>query len=243
MKSSKNAVSSLRDERQAQSSRPFIARGSNVIRCVCRLPLRYCICPIVPRNITDPGEVGFCLLMSVVEPFKPTNTGWLIADVVSNTTAFCWCRTQLSPGLEKVLNDPKWQPYVVFPGDFVEPYRVVTKPNLSAKPPLFILIDATWSEARKIFRKSPYLASFPVLSLSPAQISAYRLRRSKIAEHLCTSEVASLCLQLMGQDVASKALDAYLDVFSSHYLAAKQHQPADTNSPSYAFLSSLRSAK
>lgn len=243
MKIGKNAVSKLRDERQAQSRRPFIARGSNVVRCDCRLPVGYCICPVVPRNLTTPSSVGFCLLMSVVEPFKPTNTGWLIADVVSNTTAFCWSRTEPSPALDAVLCDQQWQPYVVFPGDLVEPSRVIAKPFDSDKPPLFILIDATWPEARKIFRKSPYLASLPVLSLSPDQLSAYRLRRSKVAEHLCTSEVASLCLQLAGQETAARALDAYLDVFSSRYLAAKQHQPSDTASPAFSFLSSLRAVE
>ena len=32
------------------------------------------------------------------------------------------------------------------------------------KPPLFIMLDGTWAEARKMFRKSPYLNQFPVFS-------------------------------------------------------------------------------
>jgi DTW domain-containing protein len=59
-----------------------------------------------------------------------------------------------------LLADPQWQPYVVFPGEFVEPERVVHEVTVSLtadKKPLFILLDATWPEARKMFRKSPYL--------------------------------------------------------------------------------------
>jgi DTW domain-containing protein YfiP len=89
------------------------------------------------------------------------------------------------------------------------------------KRPLFILLDATWTEARKMFRKSPYLENLPVLSLQPEHLSRYRLRRSKRNDHFCTAEVAAMCLELAGEQRAADGLNAYLDVFSQHYLAAK----------------------
>ena len=95
------------------------------------------------------------------------------------------------------------------------------------KRPLFILLDATWTEARKMFRKSPYLERFPVLSLQPEQMSRYRLRRSRRDDHFCTAEVAAMCLDLAGDHLASQALDAYLDVFSVHYLSGKRRLPLD----------------
>jgi len=133
-----------------------------------------------------------------------------------------------------LLADPQWQPYLVFPGEFVDARRVVTQlqPESAAlgqrfKRPLFVLLDATWPEARKMFRKSPYLDHLPVLSLAPEQISRYRLRRSKRDDHFCTSEVASLCLALADEPLAAQTLEAYLDVFSIHYLTARQQQPVD----------------
>ena len=125
-----------------------------------------------------------------------------------------------------MLSDPQWQPYLVFPGEYVEPERVTHTVEIdSSKRPLFILLDATWTEARKIFRKSPYFDALPVLSLLPERLSRYRLRRSTRSEHLCTAEVASLCLELAGDTEASSALDAYFDVFSQHYLDAKNQLP------------------
>ncbi len=67
------------------------------------------------------------------------------------------------------------------------------------KHPLFVLLDATWQQARKIFRKSPYLNHLPALSLQPKQLSHYRLSRSTRDDHLCTSEVATLCLALCSE--------------------------------------------
>ncbi len=87
----------------------------------------------------------------------------------------------------------------VFPGEYVEPSRVTNTVAVDcSKRPLFILLDATWTEARKIFRKSPYFDRLPILSLLPDRLSRYRLRRSTRSEHLCTAEVAALCLELAG---------------------------------------------
>jgi hypothetical protein len=169
-----------------------------------------------------------CLIMCDIEPLKPSNTGWLIADVVHDTAAFGWARTEVAPALLTLLADPQWQPYLVFPGEFVAPQRVVTEVQVGAgKRPLFVLLDATWPEARKMFRKSPYLDHLPVLSLQPEQLSRYRLRRSTRDDHLCTSEVAALCLALAGEQHAANTLEAYLDVFTSHYLNAKVAMPPD----------------
>ena len=237
-----HAVSQLRTARLARSSKPFLARGGpRGERCAgCRLVPSHCLCALRP---VVPTQAAVCLLMADIEPLKPSNTGWLIADVVPDTFAFGWARTEVGPGLLALLADPQWQPYVVFPGEFVAPERVVTQVDCDAagrKRPLFILLDATWPEARKMFRKSPYLERFPVLSLAPEQISRYKLRRSRRDDHFCTSEVASLCLDLAGEARAAQTLDAYLDVFSHHYVQAKHQLPPDWNSDAHTRLHSLR---
>ncbi len=225
-----HAVARLRKDRLARSSKPFLARGGpKGERCLgCRLVLSHCLCALRPTVAT---HAGVCLIMADLEPLKPSNTGWLIADVVADTAAFAWSRTAVDPALLAMLSDPQWQPYVVFPGEFVSPERVVTtlkRPKDSVgKRPLFVLLDATWPEARKMFRKSPYLNRLPVLSLSPDQISNYRLRRSRRDDHFCTSEVAALCLEMAGEPLVAEVLNAYLEVFTNHYLLAKHQQPVN----------------
>lgn len=230
-----HAVARLRTARLAQRATPFIARGSRVQRCNgCRVPFSHCLCALRP---SVPTRAGVCLIMADIEPLKPSNTGWLIADVVADTAAFSWSRTAVDSGLLTMLGDPQWQPYLVFPGEFVAAERVVTEvlpadkclavAGQAGKRPLFVLLDATWPEARKMFRKSPYLDHLPVLSLQPEQLSNYRLRRSRCDDHLCTSEVAALCLALAGEARAAQVLEAYLAVFTSHYLNAKHQLPVN----------------
>ena len=173
--------------------------------------------------------------MGDIEALKPSNTGWLVADIVADTYAFGWSRTSVDPALLALLADPQWQPYLVFPGEFVSPERVVTDiPSTGStteahgRKPLFVLLDGTWSEARKMFRKSPYLDALPVLSLQPEDVvSNYRLRRSSRETHFCTSEVAALCLALAGEVQAAHTLANWLDIFTTHYLSAKRGTPLD----------------
>jgi len=226
-----HAVSLLRAARLARSSKPFLARGGfKRERCAgCRLLPSHCMCALRP---SVPTRSGVCLLMADIEPLKPSNTGWLIADVVTDTYAFGWARTETDPALTALLSDPQWQPYVVFPGEYVAADRVVhtVQPTDQAhaetgKRPLFVLLDGTWAEARKMFRRSPCLDHLPVLSLQPEQISSYKLRRSRRDDHFCTSEVAALCLSLAGENLAGQTLEAYLDVFTHHYLQARNQLP------------------
>ena len=237
-----HAVSRLRAARLARSSKPFLARGGpRGERCAgCRLVPSHCLCGLRP---VVPVCVGVCLIMADIEALKPSNTGWLVADVVPDTFAFGWARTEADPALLALLRDPQWQPYVVFPSEFVEPARVVNDVPVAASPiarrPLFILLDATWPEARKMFRKSAYLDSFPVLSLRSDRLSNYQLRRTKADQHFCTSEVAALCLAACGETLAAQTLNAYQEVFTDHYLRAKQQLPLDWEDAAHKRLQSL----
>ena len=222
-----HAVARLRAARLARSVKPFLARGGpKGERCAgCRLVTSHCICALRP---VVAARSAMCLLMADIEPLKPSNTGWLIADVVTDTFAFGWARTQVDPALLALLSDSQWQPLVVFPNEFADAERVVHDvPHDTSKRPLFILLDGTWDEARKMFRKSPYLQRFPVLSLHPDQLSRYKLRRAQSEAHFCTAEVGAMCLDLAHDTQAAEALNAYFDVYTEHYLKAKHQMPVD----------------
>lgn len=246
-----HAVSRLRAARVARSTKPFLDRGGvPKLRCTgCRLIPSHCLCALRPVVATT--QAGVCLIMADIEPLKPSNTGWLIADVVADTAAFGWARTEVDPALLALLADPQWSPCVVFPGEFAAAERVIGDPPCGSvvtgasvgptrKRPLFILLDGTWSEARKMFRKSPYLDHLPVLSLQSEQLSRYRLRRSNRDHHFCTAEVAALCLEQVGELHAAQTLEAYLDVFVQHYLQARQQLPVDMADAVHQRLQGLR---
>lgn len=224
-----HAVARLREQALAEATRPFRARGIKMRRCAaCMLPPERCICALRPQLVAG---VSFCLLMHRLEPLKPTNTGRLIAECLADTRAYVWSRTEPDQGLLDLLQDPQWQPLLVFPGEYAADGQAVCHQIEAAegKRPLLIIIDATWNQARKMVRMSPWLRALPLLHVQPQQVSRYRLRRSCQAEHLCTAEVAVACLELAGEQDAASGLDDYFDTFNSAYQMARLNRPlADT---------------
>ena len=92
------------------------------------------------------------------------------------------------------------------------------------KRPLFILLDGTWAQAKKMFRKSPYLDAFPVLSFSPEKLSQYIMRKATKDNQLATAEVASLVLDSLGEVENAHLLTLLFSTFKENYLLGKSRQ-------------------
>lgn len=221
---SQNAVYHLRQQRLALSTKPFKARGCRVKRCqYCLLPVPQCLCE---ETVSAQAKSQFCLIMFDGEVFKPSNTGKLIADVLPDTQAYQWSRTDPDGQLLAALQDKTRQPYLIFPESYAQTDRVVVNaPTLSDKPALFILLDGTWPEARKMFRKSPYLDQIPMLSINTKARTDYLLRIPSREEQHCTAEVAATVLEQAGDIDASQALFTHFNLFRHKYLEGKPHHP------------------
>lgn len=217
-----NSVLALRQQELQRTTKPFNARGSRVVRCDhCLLPQADCICFAKPEPC---AKSALLFLMYTGECFKPTNTGRLIADVAMDNHAFVWDRTEPDPALLALLADPQYQPVVIFPTQYAEPERCINQPMPAAgKKTLFILLDGTWREAKKMFSKSPYLNQFPVLGIQPTQASNYQLREAAHLHQLCTAEVMIEVLKVDGDEAAATQLADYFHTFRKHYMAGKPH--------------------
>ncbi|CAH9052523.1 hypothetical protein PSEHALCIP103_00640 [Pseudoalteromonas haloplanktis] len=219
----KNSVLALRAQQISESRREFNARGGKMDRCEqCLIAKHYCICEGAEYASCD---AAVCLLMYHNESFKPSNTGRLIAEIVPDNYAFRWDRTSPDPALLALLNNDKYQPFVIFPAEDVETDRVVTQVEpVAGKTPLFIFLDGTWREAKKMVRKSPYLDNLPVLSITSEKLSDYRLRVAPHAHQLGTAEVAIMVLALANEVDASTKLEQHFIKFRDAYLLGKRNK-------------------
>ncbi|WP_447553987.1 tRNA-uridine aminocarboxypropyltransferase [Vreelandella sp. EE22] len=211
--------------------REFKARGSFVIRCPgCNLPKLNCLCPY---KVSAESEAQVWLLTHTLEHYKPTNTGRLIGDVLTDTQVFTWSRTEVDPRLEALLADPRYAPFVIFPDDQpdyaerVVSIEAVHTAKADARIPIYIILDGTWRQARRMFRKSPYLDGLPVLPLHTDRETRYRLRKPASRAHLCTAEVAIELLRQGGDEEAASVLDDYFDVFNESYAASRFYRRLD----------------
>lgn len=220
-----HAVQKLHQYRKSLSTTTYKSRGQRVIRCeLCRLAKQFCICELAPKVNSN---AGFLLLMYDTEVLKPSNTGKLIADLIPDSFAFLWSRTEVNPEIIAILDDPMWQPMIVFPKDYAGENRKIYDNELTVAPgkrPLFIMLDGSWREAKKMFRRSPYLQNLPVVSFTPKApdnteelSSRYQIRLAANNTELATAEVAAQILSLAGEQVNADLLDLWFDVFSYQY--------------------------
>ncbi|MGM0616410.1 MAG: tRNA-uridine aminocarboxypropyltransferase, partial [Pseudomonadota bacterium] len=170
------------------------------------------------------------LLTHSIEHFKPTNTGRLIGDVLTQTRVFTWYRTAPDEELAALLEDPGYAPFVIFPDDQPDYAERVVDINAvhavkqQARIPVFVILDGTWRQARRMFRKSPYLDALPVLPLRTERETRYRLRKPASKAHLCTAEVAIELLRQSGDENAADVLDDYFDVFNDSYAESRYYR-------------------
>lgn len=181
------------------------------------------------------------IIMSDNEILKPSNTGRLIADVIKETYGFAWNRTEPDEDMLAILADEQYQPIIVFPEEYVEnTNRLVASFECSTamfnanKKPLLIFLDGSWREARKMFRKSPYLENLPVFSVNPSVVSQYIMRKSENENHLATAEVASLVIGEAGEANAADVLASWFDVFNESYMLSKTRIKPDLSKPCLA---------
>lgn len=228
-----HAFHHLYQQRLARSTKPFNARGSKVERCqYCQVAQQDCLCEYQPKGSTD---FAVLLLVSDNEVFKPSNTGRLILDTVQEGYAYQWSRTEPDAAMLDLLKNPDYYPIVIFPDQYVEdPSRLVASEFKSrdlTKRPLLIFLDGSWREARRMFNKSPYLDSLPVLSISPQQVSQYMMRRSENDQHLATAEVAALVFKQLGHEQVHQTLTMWFEVFRESYLNSKTRNRRDETKP------------
>lgn len=219
-----HSVNRLFQYRKSLATTEYKSRGQRLIRCdSCHLAKGNCVCKL---KVSLNSNVGFLLLMYDTEVLKPSNTGKLIADLIPETYAFLWSRTTVEQAIIDIISNEKWQPFIVFPAEYAKDEQQVFHQEITVKhnkKPLFIMLDGSWREAKKIFRKSPYLQDLPLLSIDPQlfihedYVPKYQLRAAEKVNQMCTAEVAAQVLAVAGELENAKILDCWFDVYSYQY--------------------------
>ncbi|MFC6671026.1 tRNA-uridine aminocarboxypropyltransferase [Marinobacterium aestuariivivens] len=203
--------------------KPFVARGSNIRRCdSCLMPHHRCICEY---RVRVNAQARFWLLTHRKEVYKPTNTGRLILDTIEGSEVFEWSRTEPEAGFVEQLQSEMFDPYIVFPEAPDYSDRMVEFERKPGREPVFIVLDGTWRQARRMFRHSRYLDRIPVIEPRTTRQTRYDLRTQVESHHLCTAEVAAAMLEQIGDDASAAVLDAYFQVFNEYYHASRRTRP------------------
>lgn len=136
------------------------------------------------------------LLTHEREVTRPTNTGQLAINVYpEHCHRIVWARTAPDETLLNLLKTEDCA--LLFPdetvaeqADLIEAAYTENVQSCIGKsmPSTLVILDATWQEARKMIRRSPYLKEARKYALPSAQDSRFILRRNQVDGGLCTVE-------------------------------------------------------
>ncbi|WP_226703744.1 DTW domain-containing protein [Microbulbifer elongatus] len=143
---------------------------------------------------------------------RPTNTGSIALSIAGGDGGLVqrviWSRTSPSQPLLSVLES----------GDsgLLYPQSEIAGPEVSLEQcEHFVLLDATWQEARKMYNRSPYLHPLKRVALNVTETSRYTLRRNQRQGGLCTAECVIEILRQKGQGALAAEMESEFAAFNA----------------------------
>ncbi|WP_066960876.1 DTW domain-containing protein [Microbulbifer sp. Q7] len=139
---------------------------------------------------------------------RPTNTGQLALTEATTAVVqrIVWQRTDPDPGLLSIVSRPDVG--LVYPVSEVPTEKSVAQPLSVEACNTFIVLDATWQEARKMYNRSAYLHGVARVSVDAVRPSRYALRRNQKQGGLCTAECVVEILRRKGRDLLAADLES-----------------------------------
>lgn len=156
----------------------------------CLRPSRVCCCALLPSLESSARLV---VVQHPREHRKPIGTAWMAVRAVRDAALFVGTTIDDQGPLSSLLADPARPAVLLWPGEGARDLE----DDPPAAPVTLVVVDGTWSTARKLLQRNPLLARLPRVRLSPRQTSRYRIRREPRAECLSTVEAVSQALGLL----------------------------------------------
>jgi DTW domain-containing protein YfiP len=192
------------------------------LRCeVCKLPSSRCACEALPR--VRP-LVPIVIIQHAREKKVCGNTGSLAGHVLIGSTVVPYGDPVAPFDLARTL-DPGIEFQVLFP----TPGASVVGPRLGrpgARTSGLIVLDATWSQARKMSQRIEALRRLPFVRLPEGSIPRFALRTPPGRGQFGTAEALALALEAIGDREAAAALRVALASVAAVVLGERGKLPA-----------------
>jgi DTW domain-containing protein len=164
----------------------------------CLLQQRVCLCAEVPTIATRTRVV---IVRHHLEQFRSSNSGRLAHMALPNSEIVNHGGERGPATLPALVGAwllfPEGEPTVVAP---------------SPPPTQLVVLDATWSQARRMYRKLEGLRGLPMLRLPEQPIPAARLRESPGPGRVSTIEAIAGALRLLEGDEVAAPLERLFGV-------------------------------
>lgn len=179
----------------------------------CRRPTSVCVCGLAPGLST---RTRVLLLQHPRESRMPVGTARLAHLGLSGSHLRVGLDFAEDPVVRAALAE-RPVPFVLFPGADAVDAR--TLPRVGP-PHTVIVIDGTWTQAKKLLRLNPAVAALPRLSFPAGRLSAYLIRKQPADFCVSTIEALGQVLEVLEPDGFDSA--RLLEPFLA--MVKRQHQ-------------------
>lgn len=159
------------------------------------------------------SKVQFCLIYSRSEIGKKNNTGVLCQRLLDDRVSEYIWRRNAEEELISYIDSIRlrgYSPVLVYKDDDIrESVHKATDclETVNGQGICYIIIDATWQEAKNIYKRSDILRSLTWFHISGDIVSEFALRRNQVEGGLCTAEVVG---ELLKYHITSEQVESYM---------------------------------
>jgi len=163
-----------------------------------RCLFRDCLCAEIPTVTTATRVV---IVRHHLERHRSSNSGRLAHLALANSVVVDYPDGELPPLVDAAL---------VFPVGAPTPERP------EPPPAQLVVLDATWAQARRMYRKLDALRGLPVVHLPVAAMPAARLREAPAPGRVSTIEAIARALRLVEGDHVAAPLEQLFAAAVAH---------------------------
>jgi DTW domain-containing protein YfiP len=147
----------------------------------CRKAATMCYCALVPRLETATRVV---ILQHTRERDVAIGTARMASLALPQAELHVGVRWDERPAVVQALTDPARPAILLYPGPGA--IDILTAPPTG--PVTLVVVDGTWSQARRVVRDNPILQALPRYGFAAPEPSRYRIRREPDAAYCSTIE-------------------------------------------------------
>ncbi len=182
----------------------------------CKKALTTCYCAKLKSFEPD---TKFVILIHQEELRRSVATGRMAHLSLKGSVLFRGSNFSKHETLNQILQDNENHCVLLYPGKKSIPLKDLQTHIPQGKKLVLIILDATWHEARRMYRFSPNLHALPMISFTPESPSQFIVRKQPMQN--CYSTIEAIHHVLTRIEPA-KNFDGMLDVFS-HLVQTQIH--------------------
>jgi DTW domain-containing protein len=187
----------------------------------CRMHLALCVCALISPVET---RTRLVLIIHRREERKPTNTGRLAAECLSNSQVLV--RGHAESPTPPFTWDPATQPLLLFPDPDAIPIAEFAR---SERPVTLIVPDGNWRQAAKVRARVQGLGDVPCVSIAPDAPTTYRLRQETRDRGLATIEAIAQAFGVLEGAHVRHALERVFHAMVERTLLSRGQQATMTH--------------